>query len=411
MIKDKVLIIEQSDLIKRFLEESLEQYNFEVLLAKDAFDGLIKMKNFVPDVIIMDYLLTLNNKHDFFEEKLSYKTIADIPVILFSNRIDKEAIINVAKYKVTKFFPKPIKIDLVLKTISELLKKDLNIDRTPCQIDIHLNEDILFIEVASGFNKDKIDTIKYKIKEIKDLYKISLPKILVILVDIKLTEKDLEKFYYFMGNIIKYGNPHQSAIKILTASDEISGALVGHEKFGYIEVTDDINKAMDSLSGIKIEDLLKRGWKRTEEDMIFWSNSDFEKSLENTLSSGGKMVEISIVDDDKDISNLIKMILVNSDWNVRSFKDGLEFVNILKTKYQPDLLFLDLMMPNMNGFEVLDYLKKNNKTIPIIIFSSLSQRETVKKALYYGVKSYIVKPVTMDVILKKVNEILCSDFF
>ena len=81
------------------------------------------------------------------------------------------------------------------------------------------------------------------------------------------------------------------------------------------------------------------------------------------------------------------------------------------TDNKPDLLFLDLMMPNMNGFEVLDYLKKNNKTIPIIIFSSLSQRETVKKALYYGVKSYIVKPVTMDVILKKVNEILCSDFF
>jgi len=51
--------------------------------------------------------------------------------------------------------------------ISEILKKDLNIDRTPCQIDIHLNEDILFIEVTSGFNKDKIDTIKYKIKEIK----------------------------------------------------------------------------------------------------------------------------------------------------------------------------------------------------------------------------------------------------
>lgn len=411
MIKDKILIIEQSDPVKHFLKESLEHYNFDVLLAKDSFDGLIKMKNFVPDIAIMDYALSLNNKQNFFEEKSGYKTIADIPMILFSNKVDKESVLNVAKYKITKFFSKPIKIDILLKAIQELLKKDLNIDQTPCQIDTHLNDDILFIEVASGFNKDRIDSLKYKIKEIKDLYKISLPKILIILVDIKLSDKEPDKLYYFMANILKYGNPHQGAIKVLTTSKDISEMLSKHEKFAYIEVTDDINKAMDSLSDSRIEELLKKGWKHSDEDLVFWSNNDFNKPSQNSSEmSSQKKIEITIVDDDIDITNLLKMILVNPSWSVKSFKDGLEFVNALKSDYQPDLLFLDLMMPNMNGFEVLDFLKKNNRLIKTIVFSSLSQKETVKKVLFYGIKSYIVKPVNMDIIMKKVNEILSAEF-
>ncbi|OHD13656.1 MAG: hypothetical protein A2086_01045 [Spirochaetes bacterium GWD1_27_9] len=410
MAKDKILIADKSDMIKSFLKERLEQYGFEIILARDSFDAVIKMKNVVPDVVIMDYSLTQNLKVNFFEEKAQYKTIADVPVILFASKIDKNAIMQVAKYKVTKFFTKPLKIDVLLKSITEILKIDLNIDQTPCNIDIHLNDDILFIEVASGLNKDKIESIRYKIKEIKTLYKINMPKILIIMVDLKITEEESDKFYSFIESIARYGNPHLSAIKILTISDTIGEFLHGHEKFGNIEVTNDINYAIDKLCDLKIETLINRGWHQSEEDMIFWSNTD--ASLEEADYSTillDKKPTIAIVDDDELILDLVKTILTTVNCDVVTYKNGVEFLTSLLTN-TPDLLFLDLMMPKMNGFEVLENLKKANKSIPTIIFSALSQKETVKKALSFGVKSYIVKPVNPDILIKKASEILKSNF-
>jgi len=67
-------------------------------------------------------------------------------------------------------------------------------------------------------------------------------------------------------------------------------------------------------------------------------------------------------------------------------------------------------MPVMSGFDLLEYIKRKNYTFPVIILSALSQKETVKKALSYNIKSYIIKPVEPDFILKKAYEALNMDF-
>lgn len=64
------------------------------------------------------------------------------------------------------------------------------------------------------------------------------------------------------------------------------------------------------------------------------------------------------------------------------------------------------MMPGMNGFEVLKNLRSRGITTPIIVLSAISQREAVLKVLSAGVKSYMIKPLKPDAILKKAIEIL-----
>jgi DNA-binding response OmpR family regulator len=75
-----------------------------------------------------------------------------------------------------------------------------------------------------------------------------------------------------------------------------------------------------------------------------------------------------------------------------------------------DLVFLDLMMPEVNGFQVLQHMSKEEIEAPVIVFSALSKKETVIKAVGYGIKSYMIKPLKPEQLLKKAEEILNTSF-
>lgn len=407
MVKDKILIADGSELIKNFLKEKLESYNFEVIVAKEALDLLIKMKNYRPDITIIDYPIVLNTDVDFFDEKNNYKTTQNIPVIMLGRNIETDKVSGTSKYKIYKLLSKPIKIEILLKTIEEILKKDLNIDDTECIIDIHLNDDILFIEVAEGLNKEKIDSLKYKILEIKELYGIDNPKILIMLIDMNLKNVEENKLINFINSITKYGNSRIDFIKILTSNTEIYDILKKYDKYSSIEVTNDISVAMDRLSDINIGELLNRGF-RYKEEQIKLSYSD--KNLTENSEFKRKKFKIFVTDDDADVALLVKSILTaNYSWDVVLFDNARDMIDSLGSE-KPDLLFLDLMMPKMSGLETLEYFKQNKIKIPVIVFSSLSQKETVQKTLSYGVKSYIVKPISPQIIINKAIEVLKLNF-
>jgi CheY-like chemotaxis protein len=94
---------------------------------------------------------------------------------------------------------------------------------------------------------------------------------------------------------------------------------------------------------------------------------------------------------------------------VHTYENGRFFINDLENN-PPDLIFLDLMMPEMNGFQVMKYLSDNNIQIPIIVVTALIQKDMILRAQKFGVKSYISKPLRMEVITKKAEEILQSNF-
>jgi CheY-like chemotaxis protein len=287
----------------------------------------------------------------------------------------------------------------------------MDIDQTESMVDVHLNDDILFIEISHGFNKDKIDSVKFKIKEIKSLYKIDMPKVLAILINIPPVGGNNEKLFQLMDIILEHANPHPGAIKILTPSDELKKAILSDTRYGNIEVTDDINRAIEKLSDIRIDDLINRELKKTEDEEISWAATDTNADNGDSvkfINEFDREYKIAIVDDDDLIRDLIEGIFTDTRVVTFTFKNGKEFVdNVFKDT--PDLIFLDLMMPEMNGFEVLEFLRKKNVEVPVIVFSALSKGETVKRAVSFGIKSYIIKPVTPDIIFRKAIEALKID--
>ncbi|MCK5196973.1 MAG: response regulator, partial [Spirochaetales bacterium] len=80
----KVLIIGDSSLFKNYLGNKLDQYGIEVSLGLNGLDGFLKMRSEVPDLIIMDYMLSRKSSMEVLSDKKSNKNTAPIPVIMIA---------------------------------------------------------------------------------------------------------------------------------------------------------------------------------------------------------------------------------------------------------------------------------------------------------------------------------------
>ncbi len=406
-MKKTILVIEGSDLVRKYLIKKLGEHGFSVLEAKTGFDGLIKLKNNRPDLVVMEYLLPRVSGVAFLEEKYKTKPVADVPVILFSSKVDREKILAVAKYKVSRFFAKPLRIDTLMKGISEILGVDIVLDATPCNIDVHLNEEILFIEIAQGLNPEKIELMGYKIAEILALYKVKTPRILIIMTAIELQGSEAHKLAGFFKTIQDAAGVPSKAMRILTTSPYVKEFVARDERFSGIGIAADLSEAMDGLTGIKVSDFIQEGYTIVRDDM-FAVKGELAESIHLGFE-GDKGFSVAIVDDDLVTRELVAVALSRTGWEVLPYENGKLFVDDLSSR-KPDLLFLDLLMPVMDGFAVLSFLKTAKERVPVIIFSSLSDRQTVFKALSFGVKSYLTKPLSPNDILSKAVEILKPNF-
>ena len=119
----------------------------------------------------------------------------------------------------------------------------------------------------------------------------------------------------------------------------------------------------------------------------------------------GKMKKIIVVDDEPDVIYSIKEGLGN-DFEITGADSGKKLFQTLET-CNPDLVLLDIMMPDMNGWQVLKRLKENEKlkNIPVIIISARKDK-TAKKAGNFYAEDYIEKPFTINDVKESINKIL-----
>jgi DNA-binding response OmpR family regulator len=98
--------------------------------------------------------------------------------------------------------------------------------------------------------------------------------------------------------------------------------------------------------------------------------------------------------------------LQNAGFEVKSAFDGGEALTMLENE-KFDLILLDLMMPRVDGFDVLSELKKKGDTTPVIVATNLNQEKDVSRVLELGVTSYYVKSdTTLDEIVENVRAAL-----
>ena len=116
--------------------------------------------------------------------------------------------------------------------------------------------------------------------------------------------------------------------------------------------------------------------------------------------------DILIVDDDPPIRNLLRQVFIRIGFTAREARDGQEAVESIEGN-MPRLMMLDLMMPRMNGWQVLQHLRDNGllERIPVVVLTAVGAHRTEGLA-EFGVRAILSKPFEIQDLIRTVNEIL-----
>ena len=121
------------------------------------------------------------------------------------------------------------------------------------------------------------------------------------------------------------------------------------------------------------------------------------------------MAHILVIDDDQSLLDMIRLMLRRAGHQstlVDNVRDGIQHV----IQDQPDLVIVDVLMPELNGFQVCRVLRKDPRTqhIPLMILTALNEREQRENAEDSGADAFVPKPVTLDILTEEIDVLLNS---
>jgi len=117
-----------------------------------------------------------------------------------------------------------------------------------------------------------------------------------------------------------------------------------------------------------------------------------------------KLGKVLVVDDDKNISEIIGIYLMNAGYEIKKVYNGKQALSVYE-EIKPDLVLLDIMLPGMDGVEVLKGIRKNNST-PVIMLTAKGDTFDKVLALELGADDYIVKPFEPKELLARVKAVM-----
>jgi two-component system, OmpR family, alkaline phosphatase synthesis response regulator PhoP len=114
---------------------------------------------------------------------------------------------------------------------------------------------------------------------------------------------------------------------------------------------------------------------------------------------------ILVIEDESHIAEGLKLNLALQGYDVMIAPDGVSGLNQWK-KWRPDLIILDIMLPGIDGFSVLQSIRLEDEQVPILILSAKSDSDDKVKGLSYGVDDYLAKPFDLEELLLRVDRLL-----
>lgn len=119
------------------------------------------------------------------------------------------------------------------------------------------------------------------------------------------------------------------------------------------------------------------------------------------------MPRVWIVDDDDEMSHAVKLMLELLQFQVKTFRDARTASKLLLAGQRPDVVLLDINMPEVTGIDMLEFIRMRREltSLPVVMLSSETTDVQVDEAMSLGANGYVFKPVTLDeleAVLKKV---------
>ncbi len=115
-------------------------------------------------------------------------------------------------------------------------------------------------------------------------------------------------------------------------------------------------------------------------------------------------VEVLLIDDDPDLSIMLRTLLKGQDFQLRAVFSGEEGIETCEAS-PPDVVILDLLMPGMDGWEVCERIRESSD-VPILILSALGSPGSVARALDAGADDYLIKPVHASLLASRLRTLV-----
>ena len=409
----QVLLIDPPALFREFLKEKLSSEKIEVETTGGRCDAFAKMVSLLPDLIIIDVPEKIQDLTEFFEKKRADPNAAAIPVILSGPLPPREIVARLPAYRVIKYFNKPIKFDIFFEFIGQTLRVPLAIDTTQAILEMHLNKNIIFIEIAQGLNREKLALLKYRIDEMIEINKVVTPKIILMISDLRLSFVDGINLELLLTNVTFDPRIQRKNIKILSTDQFVRDFIDGHEEFRGVEVVDNLSRILNKLvtdgPTDNISDVISQNILTATED-IQESSVEMRFQTETGIASvmnakKNEKLQIAIVDDDPVTRKILEAAFGSLNSQIYMFDSGTKFLAAASQKIY-DLIILDIFMPGISGFDILNALWLKQYPSPVIVYSSAAQKTSVIQALSLGAKAYLIKPLKTDAIIQKALEVL-----
>lgn len=191
-------------------------------------------------------------------------------------------------------------------------------------------------------------------------------------------------------------------VRIVTL-DELESSMTIREEV-YDERGRVIIKKWEKLKADHIS-FIKRLGTKTEYEV--YDNVESDSTENSGIEEKDFMPKVLIVDDQVYVTESLKMALEDNGLIVETLNKTRDFISFIR-KAPPDIMLLDINMPDMDGFQILEEMKKfaNLSRIPVIMLTARNNREDILNAMRLGAADYIVKPYNYKQALNKINKLL-----
>ena len=394
-VKKTILVIEDVSSIKNTLGQYLNSKGYDTEFAEDGETGIQKASELKPFAITLNIMMHKKNGWNILKKLKENENTKNIPVVLISILGDKNIGygLNAYEYMVKPFSTD--KLNIILDHLDAISRRKVE------KIVLVDDDELEFERFKAEFKNDNI-----KIHYIKDSG-IAFNKILemqpeLVIIDLIMPSVD----GITLSHKLKTNRETKHIPIIISTAKDLT--------------REEVNSLQNMVEDITIKtnghplDVLKvvRDRLRLQEAKTFEDENDLEigddiySEEENDFIQHDSPSEILVVDDDPDSLFTLNEILRSQNYRTRLVKNGLECLEYLEKKI-PDLILLDIMMPEMDGFQTIQKIKENKKWSEIPVFAVTAKAMVNDKVVIYkhGFDDYITKPVEQATLLLKIEEV------
>jgi signal transduction histidine kinase/DNA-binding response OmpR family regulator len=398
--KDPILVIDDNQEPRHTIGQYLISRSYDVIYAENGEEGINEAIKRQPLVIILNVMLTQKNGWRILKELKNNSATIDIPIILVSMLGDKNIGYDLGAFE---YIMKPLNSNMLFTMITRLE----NIAKKRIKKITIVNDDELEFESFKKEFKNEDIRIDY-IKESE----LAFSRILetqpdLIIIDLIMPKVD----GVTLTNKLKTNRETKHIPIIISSAKEITEA----EK-------DVLNNIVERIT-VKTKghplDILKIVRDRITTHELYLSLENNLGGNERASSGEEKFIigennhnylgKVLVVDDDPDTLFTINEILESCNCKTYLVKGGKECLNMLE-QVIPDIILLDIMMPEMDGFQTIKKIKMHPKwaNVPVFAVTAKAMLEDKEVILHNGFDDYIPKPINSGILSMKIKKVLMN---